>query len=731
MEDFVRVDLHIHTPASIKCYEGNKGESEYLDILRTAVEKQIKLIAITDHNTIHGYKELLKIKQKLIKERDDATRIDGVQINRTIEQIDSDLNLFEQVTILPGVELETQDCIHLLVIFNPDKPIGDIEDILHQAGYSSDPPLENDDYMSNWNLISTLNHLDKLDCICLDAHTDCKKGIYHDTKHEYRSRSLSHSRLNGVCYCNETNVEHIQIYFEHTARRQNPIALLQFSDAHHIDKIGVRVSWFRLVQPNYENLLKAFLNPIEFISVIEPKMINILDLIKSNATTTYIDEFDMDSYDDIKKSVCAVVNSGGGYCLIGVSKKGAIKGTHNLAEQDVKRRFQQDIIKDIAGVFTYGVTLYPIREDKTVYSIRLSDSRKLVYIRKDNAVYSVNDHVFIVSSVEQTWLIAESKALSIVNNVVFTRIEEMEKNLSDLKHTMENITIIDKYYHNGVSLTSKFKGYAKMMHTHNPLDLPRDLMPRLLESLRSKDVNGFGMTKGKYIYLDHDYGIRFPHAYVRLSPFRYYRRKYPKTYNIPENSIVLTSSGMSLLIPEKSIAFSQYNQAFWVLLNETVNNDILKSYVMFFKSSFFLWTILLKFGEKPNFLSPDVVKDIKLPKFSTLDNYHKHLIKSIVLQYDSIYKEEMRFLKNIQNTIFDEKSENYHAMIDSAIRDHNSIVDPFYYYSDLLYYTFYGICDEDIAKIESYLYNRNYYLPSEQVKSQVLAKHKETFGKRR
>ena len=58
---FYKVDLHVHTPAS-KCYVGDKSEDGYWKILESAAKNNIKVIAITDHNTLSGYESLMKLK---------------------------------------------------------------------------------------------------------------------------------------------------------------------------------------------------------------------------------------------------------------------------------------------------------------------------------------------------------------------------------------------------------------------------------------------------------------------------------------------------------------------------------------------------------------------------------------------------------------------------------------------------------------------------------------------
>jgi predicted metal-dependent phosphoesterase TrpH len=52
-EEFIKFDLHIHTPKS-KCYTGDKDDGEFLRIIQKAKDEGLKIIAITDHNSIEG-----------------------------------------------------------------------------------------------------------------------------------------------------------------------------------------------------------------------------------------------------------------------------------------------------------------------------------------------------------------------------------------------------------------------------------------------------------------------------------------------------------------------------------------------------------------------------------------------------------------------------------------------------------------------------------------------------
>ena len=66
-DKFYRVDLHVHTPAS-KCYNGDKSENGYWEIIRSAVNNNVRMIAITDHNTLSGYEKLIELREKTYQE---------------------------------------------------------------------------------------------------------------------------------------------------------------------------------------------------------------------------------------------------------------------------------------------------------------------------------------------------------------------------------------------------------------------------------------------------------------------------------------------------------------------------------------------------------------------------------------------------------------------------------------------------------------------------------------
>ncbi|MEA2008327.1 MAG: hypothetical protein U9O54_04335, partial [Chloroflexota bacterium] len=49
------IDLHLHTPASADYVQDNVS---YLDILKQAAKRGVDIMALTDHNTVVGYRRM-------------------------------------------------------------------------------------------------------------------------------------------------------------------------------------------------------------------------------------------------------------------------------------------------------------------------------------------------------------------------------------------------------------------------------------------------------------------------------------------------------------------------------------------------------------------------------------------------------------------------------------------------------------------------------------------------
>jgi hypothetical protein len=117
-----RMDLHLHTPASIDYKQPNVT---YLDFLLKAEEKNLDIIAFADHNTANGYAryleevESLELLERLKRLRDDERK-----------RLEEYRRLREKILILPGFEFTATLGFHILGIFPPDTTVRELEHLL-------------------------------------------------------------------------------------------------------------------------------------------------------------------------------------------------------------------------------------------------------------------------------------------------------------------------------------------------------------------------------------------------------------------------------------------------------------------------------------------------------------------------------------------------------------------------------------------------------------------------
>ncbi len=117
-----RMDLHLHTPASIDYKQPNVT---YLDFLLKAEEKNLDIIAFADHNSASGYAryleeiESLELLERLKRLRDDERK-----------RLDEYRRLREKILVLPGFEFTATLGFHILAIFPPDTTVRELEHLL-------------------------------------------------------------------------------------------------------------------------------------------------------------------------------------------------------------------------------------------------------------------------------------------------------------------------------------------------------------------------------------------------------------------------------------------------------------------------------------------------------------------------------------------------------------------------------------------------------------------------
>ena len=142
--EWLKADLHIHTPASEDMGKEWK-EATPADVIDIAIAKGLDVIGITDHNT--------------------AAWCDQVR------QAASGKNL----TVLPGVEISTPEG-HLLALFDIGVSASEIEDLLIRVG------IEREDFgnlhvAATQDVVGVCSEIKKAGGIAIAAHADGSRGV--------------------------------------------------------------------------------------------------------------------------------------------------------------------------------------------------------------------------------------------------------------------------------------------------------------------------------------------------------------------------------------------------------------------------------------------------------------------------------------------------------------------------------------------------------------------------
>jgi hypothetical protein len=117
-----RMDVHLHTPASIDFQESS---ITFLDILNKAEARGMDLIALTDHNSVAGYARLLHEIDQL-KGLEKLKRI----LPEEKRQLEEYERLRKKILVLPGFEFTATFGFHILGIFPETTPVRVIEHVL-------------------------------------------------------------------------------------------------------------------------------------------------------------------------------------------------------------------------------------------------------------------------------------------------------------------------------------------------------------------------------------------------------------------------------------------------------------------------------------------------------------------------------------------------------------------------------------------------------------------------
>ena len=418
-----RVDLHLHTPASVDYQE---PDISYLDILRKAEFRGLDIIAFTDHNTVAGYASMLReIDHLMFLERLDRAQPDEL---RTLHEY---RRLMDKVLVLPGFEFTATFGFHILGIFSPETPIRQLEHLL----LSLNVPLETLDTGSSQvgasaDVLHAYQVINQAGGICIAAHANTSHGV--------AMRGLDFGGQTRIAYTQDANLHALEVTDLTSKSRSNTqrffsgtkpeyprrMRCVQGSDAHRLnaltdrDKnknlgVGDRVTEVLLPERSFAALLEMFksndfsrskpftgsLTPYDYVEIAREDGASVVqsfhELMTRRGGRLY----------SIIADVCAFANGNGGTIYVGASadrSKNPV-GVDNV--QDAIDTLQTEI----------GSMLTPT-VDLEIDSLE-SHGKQIIRIQipiGDDRPYAIEDNKIYVRDDDETSLAVRDEIVSLV-----------------------------------------------------------------------------------------------------------------------------------------------------------------------------------------------------------------------------------------------------------------------------------------------------------------------------
>ena len=262
-----RVDLHLHTPASV---DYKDKDASYVDILRRAEYRGIDIIAFTDHNTVGGYAAMMdEIERLEYLER--TGRAHAEEMRHLAEY----RRLLDKILVLPGFEFTATFGFHVLGIFPPDTSIRYIEHILLSLNVPPDV-LERGDPAagSTADVLDAYEMINEAGGLAIAAHANAAHGV--------AMRGLNFGGQTRIAYTQDRNLHALELTDLHRNGRGSTqrffngtkpeyprrMHMIQSSDAHSLDTfkegkntrfgIGERVTEMLLPERSFEAIYEMF-----------------------------------------------------------------------------------------------------------------------------------------------------------------------------------------------------------------------------------------------------------------------------------------------------------------------------------------------------------------------------------------------------------------------------------------------------------------------------------------
>jgi hypothetical protein len=665
---WVAVDLHVHTPAS-KDYEGPKEDNEFVALLRRANEfeksttqkklfksivKPVSCVAFTDHNSIDGFRKWKSIYDKsaslaeAIRDRDPS--------NPLLKELNADLDSLKSVRVLMGAEVKAYPGVHLLIIWHESVQPETAEKFLSDA-YSKPYSQINGDpepttTLTIGQLLDLVNTTFGQNAMVVAPHVESGGGLFECTKElpQVRISALIHGALRAISFNKaETREKISNLLLQPEYRRSEPIAYIQASDSHGTrgvighPRTEVHVPNGR---PTFSSIRQAFCHSIRVkcsVDLLEQEykaltgnqpvahFVSLGELAFSDQDTSRLCRF-----------VCASLNSG----------KGVVELEANgISDQEV-RKYPEQINKQFRDLVNREIE--PAMRGTFSRLLTFSSSRVKLLLKPDGGkrVFTSGGFVYIHDDTGPR----PAKSFEIEAIVARNIDSQFGERFSDtLDDTAQNAILLAKMP-SAIPLLLKCRPQLSFL-TRKRLSATKlqtvsakgreadDDAQEIMQG--SYEEHTFGVSKGNCAFLprrpaaprEREHYYRFS-AFQALLPEGTVERLSNKRFDKP--TIIVAAGGAVVLVGAMPVITTM--AAFSLGVPEELEPHLVGVFA-WLKSSFFVWYCAVHLGD-PDFykLLLDPTNTFPIPHFAGNEEFYRRMASMA----QNIVLEERKFLEEIE-----------------------------------------------------------------------------------
>lgn len=395
--------MHVHTPASSD-YE--QPGITYLDILQKAKDREVDILAFTDHNTVAGYRtmhnevEQLELLEGLDRLRDNERK-----------RLTEYRRLLKDILILPGIEFTATFGFHILGIFAPETSVRSLEHLLLKLKVPVDQLDAGATQVgATTDVLTAYQLIDEAGGLVIAAHANSTHGV--------AMRNLGFGGQTKIAWTQDRHLHALEVTdLESKSRRSTAkfyngskpeyprrMHCIQGTDAHrltadpkHPERLGVgdRLTEIRLKELSFE-ALRAALTSTDF-SVSRPARAVTaapFDYIREarEAGNTIVQAFHESATRRggrlyaIIADVVAFANTNGGTIYVGASSnaKNPVVGVPDI--QQVIRLIRHDIESKVTPPLEVSIDQQE-SEGKNVIRIQVPQGSDPPYAIDDSKIY--------------------------------------------------------------------------------------------------------------------------------------------------------------------------------------------------------------------------------------------------------------------------------------------------------------------------------------------------------